>query len=567
MNLSHQFSRYCIKCILLMLVFNLTSVAIQAQSYVESKYQYLYGSGTDDEDVRMVHLDNGDLITMYNANNNLYLQRTDPDGNIKWLKRYIASNAILEGLDMDVVGKNVVIGAYKGNPPFTPHFYFAVRLLDGAIQWQRQVNISINDPNIQGTIDLIRATIDGGFVIMHTSSSISMIKCNSYGIPQWARRYPCYSTVDPPHSTSVEQDIYGNYVVSIVHGHIEDGWDFEGVGSILTMDSNGIREWSGSIVHDDGRLSPRHAHRLYNGRVVWIGDILLTDALGDIFFLRLSPSGSIEVNKEYSSSAGLLRVATHKAMIKNNVVNYSIGGTVDDDPYFARLNYFGTLYSGDRVDPFNGYTESTSVIARLKGNRTALAGTTNHVQGSGIDVFVDKLQGYGDDCNTANFSFNSHPGEITLPADLFNFNTYTVDNVYYNNVNYMYAISPFPSSDQLCFIEGYYNDGGGGPYPQEGIKDTKFDGNIWDDEASATSETKIILYPNPAKQFVELNVVEGNAIPQHIEIYSLTNQLIRQERLESNSIDISNIDAGTYFIKISDRNHQLISTEKLIKIE
>ncbi|WP_461631737.1 S8 family serine peptidase [Labilibaculum euxinus] len=72
------------------------------------------------------------------------------------------------------------------------------------------------------------------------------------------------------------------------------------------------------------------------------------------------------------------------------------------------------------------------------------------------------------------------------------------------------------------------------------------------------------LYPNPAKDFVTL-YIQGN-IQSKVRISSLTGKTIQILTLdqESNSIDISNLPSGMYFISIEDGDE--IISKKLIKL-
>ncbi|MDQ1769254.1 S8 family serine peptidase [Labilibaculum sp. A4] len=72
------------------------------------------------------------------------------------------------------------------------------------------------------------------------------------------------------------------------------------------------------------------------------------------------------------------------------------------------------------------------------------------------------------------------------------------------------------------------------------------------------------LYPNPAKNFVTL-YIQGN-IQSKVRISSLTGKTIQILTLdqESNSIDISNLPSGMYFISIEDGDE--IISKKLIKL-
>ncbi|GGG47434.1 hypothetical protein GCM10010976_18570 [Bizionia arctica] len=70
----------------------------------------------------------------------------------------------------------------------------------------------------------------------------------------------------------------------------------------------------------------------------------------------------------------------------------------------------------------------------------------------------------------------------------------------------------------------------------------------------------ITTFPNPTKNELTIN---SNLIIESIKIYSTTGRLVLNTKLQSNKIDLSNLNSGIYFIKFQSQNKTI--TKKIIK--
>ncbi len=77
---------------------------------------------------------------------------------------------------------------------------------------------------------------------------------------------------------------------------------------------------------------------------------------------------------------------------------------------------------------------------------------------------------------------------------------------------------------------------------------------------SINIQSKIILYPNPTTGVL---TIQSNTILVQIEIYNLLGQLV-ESNTNQNTIDISSVSQGIYFIKIMDENGN-IGSQKVVK--
>ena len=103
------------------------------------------------------------------------------------------------------------------------------------------------------------------------------------------------------------------------------------------------------------------------------------------------------------------------------------------------------------------------------------------------------------------------------------------------------------------------------------VHNTEFT-NIFD-EPSAVDPGKVaedlLLYPNPARDYVRLS---GNALPTgelQIRIFNSTGQLVKSLKLSNNSdhvnINISDLNKGAYHLLLENKGNRLYS--KLLKSE
>ncbi len=85
--------------------------------------------------------------------------------------------------------------------------------------------------------------------------------------------------------------------------------------------------------------------------------------------------------------------------------------------------------------------------------------------------------------------------------------------------------------------------------------------SIGPDAIDFKSHPKIKIYPNPAIDFVS---IESNASPLTVEFIDKFGHLVLQSK--QSTIDISILKGGSYFLKVSDVNSDILLIEKLIVI-
>jgi hypothetical protein len=77
---------------------------------------------------------------------------------------------------------------------------------------------------------------------------------------------------------------------------------------------------------------------------------------------------------------------------------------------------------------------------------------------------------------------------------------------------------------------------------------------------------EIVLYPNPATDFIKLKIVNYEVQNLRYQLYDINGSLLQDNKIVGNetSIVMSNYVSATYFLKVTD-NNKVIKTFKIIK--
>ena len=79
-------------------------------------------------------------------------------------------------------------------------------------------------------------------------------------------------------------------------------------------------------------------------------------------------------------------------------------------------------------------------------------------------------------------------------------------------------------------------------------------------ESLADNVGKIILFPNPASEYIELKLPSGYSPVSMLKVYSISGAVIDQQAFPTNSLllkyDISKLNSGIYFIEINAQSRK-----------
>jgi hypothetical protein len=78
---------------------------------------------------------------------------------------------------------------------------------------------------------------------------------------------------------------------------------------------------------------------------------------------------------------------------------------------------------------------------------------------------------------------------------------------------------------------------------------------------------EIIIYPNPATEFIKLKIGNYEVENLRYQLYDIRGSLLQDNKIVDNETNIvmSNYESATYFLKVTD-NTKLIKTFKIIKL-
>lgn len=79
-----------------------------------------------------------------------------------------------------------------------------------------------------------------------------------------------------------------------------------------------------------------------------------------------------------------------------------------------------------------------------------------------------------------------------------------------------------------------------------------------------SQRTELKIFPNPASDYINISTIENS----EIQIYNSTGQLVLSQYVSpvNNQLDISVFPAGVYFVNIINKNAQVLSKSKFLKL-
>jgi hypothetical protein len=255
------------------------------------------------------------------------------------------------------------------------------------------------------------------------------------------------------------------------------------------------------------------------------------------------------------------------------------------------------------LDCFVGRFNGIIVAFKNKGNANTpfmekLIGSDNPFSSVSVDgnpniAFVDLDKNGMDDVffggNDGDLRFYIGSGCVPLPVEMVYFNAkaeYQVSILEWmtateknNEGFYIERSADGKNWESLDFVQGAGTTNNQQTYtyiderPAVGsnyyrLKQVDYDGEFeYSDVRVVEFEGKKVsvdVYPNPVQDFLNINI-DGQVEEVMVSIFSVSGQLIRQENLSetNNSINLNELDAGLYFIKIEGQNINVF--QKIIK--
>jgi hypothetical protein len=270
------------------------------------QHQYDYGLGDDDRGHGVWQTSDGGYIIAGQTwlihgsfgNYDMYVVKTDMNGNVQWKKVFYREN---EGADVALAVQQLsdggyIIGGFTQSSSWASYIIRTDSL--GNVVWS-----NIYPGAWQSECYDIQATPDGGFILTGTETSFEtdgdllIIKLDANGNLVWKK---IYGTEDAEQGESIQQLQDGGYIIGGMSTHGAGGYDMYVVRTNSTGDSLWSRIIGGS--GDDRAfsiVSPQAGSYLVTGWAWSYGQ-----GLGDVYLVKLNESitGNIEINSVPKSS-------------------------------------------------------------------------------------------------------------------------------------------------------------------------------------------------------------------------------------------------------------------------
>ena len=173
----------------------------------------------------------------------------------------------------------------------------------------------------------------------------------------------------------------------------------------------------------------------------------------------------------------------------------------------------------------------------------------------GCIVYKNVFAEWQPDSPIATFENGNSQGQANTVVREFSFTTPSTPGTYRVRLTMAWAFGPI-----LSFYGGPVggpSDPGVGPYSEIEIVVQDIT------DVPEINRGNMMVYPNPANHHFSIEGLQTGVI----EIFNATGQIIKTNQINKHKsdIDISKLPGGIYFLKVSDEEENLFSTEKLIK--
>jgi hypothetical protein len=464
------------------------------------------------------------------ASENLYLVKTNSNGDTLWTKAFGGNN--IEGnasVQQTFDGGYIIVSGTRSFGAGNGDVYLIKTDLNGVIQWTKTYG-GINGDGAYS----VKQTIDGGFIIAGSTNSsgsgnsdVYLIKTNTMGAPIWQKIYGG-SNIDV--GTSVQQTIDQGFIINGRTNSFGAGnYDFY----VIKTDLSGDTLWT----------------KAYGG---------MNDEFG--YSIIQTDSGYIASGFTKSFGAGLEDIYLIKMDTAGNLIwSKTIGGTdTDVAPSIQQTTDGGFILSA--------YTQSFGVglhdACLIKINQVGDTLWTKTFGGTNMDNGFSAVQtmdgGYVLAGNTKSFSTSE---------DAYLIKTDSSGNSGCNKQHSTNMVIGIPATIVTFPIDYVYSFSG-----SSGTTTTIVDcGAIIIDPCLSVGINEGLnikinnIFPNPFS--TETNIqIDRNLNDATLTVYNSYGELIKTiKNISGNTIKLNsgNLINGVYFIRLSQDN-KILSTEKLI---
>ena len=318
----------------------------------------------------------------------VYLIKTDPNGNSQWEKTYGGSrddggNSVQQTAD----GGYVIVGGISYD--FLRYKVYLIKTdPNGNIQWEKTFGGNYNDVGYS-----VQQTADGGYIIVGDSRSfegddpdVYLIKTEPNGNSQWQKKFGGSSD---EWGWSVKQTLDGGYIIA------GETWSFGAGGGdayLVKTDSNGNSQWQKTFggSDDDGGYSVQQAA---DGGYIIAG---WTDSFGagseNVYLIKTDPNGNLQWQKTVGGSFWDYGYSVQQTIDEGYVIagyTHSFGAGFDD-VYLIKLCSDGTLAGDLNCNSIINFEDVAILVSQWLQPRSILYPPADiYGTGDGIVNFFD----------------------------------------------------------------------------------------------------------------------------------------------------------------------------------
>ena len=302
----------------------------------ETLWTRTYGGTSADYGVSMQRtLDAGYIIAGYTSSSgagawDVYLIKTDADGDILWTKTYGGSADDRGYSVQQTVDEGYIIAGYTSSLGAGDYDVYLIKTdADGDILWTKTYGGTADDRGYS-----VRQTLDAGYILTgYTSSSgagswdVYLIKTNTNGDILWTMTY---GGEDADFGQSVEQTVDGGYVVAgYTYSFGAGAWDVY----LVKTDASGIPIWTKTLGGADWDIGLSVKQTSDGGYIVTGYTGSFGAGHNDVYLVRTAADGTTLWTRTYGGMWWDVGVSVQQTSDGGYIVTgytYSFGAGLDD---------------------------------------------------------------------------------------------------------------------------------------------------------------------------------------------------------------------------------------------
>lgn len=537
---------------LLIFLLGISSLKVYTQcSSTVTTFQKAYGGSGNERAHSIQKTSDGGYVvagetTSYGAGDkDIFVLKIDVNGVEQWTKTY-GSTFADDGFSITIKQTSdlgfIVSGSTNGFGAGSYDDSYIIKINNtGTVQWEKRISGSswdrFRDVVELSTGDFLLTGDDGSYSAGNLDAHV--VKISSTGNLIWIKNL---GTSFREHSQSIIELPNGNYLLS---GNTCDNSSSNAAYPFIIKTTNsGTVIWGKEYNISTFFTDINETIMLNDGNLLNIGETRSSDlANHDIFLLKTDTNGTVIWSKKYGGTGNDIGVNIREKTNGELIIS-AFTGSFGNANQLLLINtdasgnaIWSKTYGGSSNDELDWWGKPMELLTT---NEIIIAGGTMSYGAGNEDVYIVKTNECGESyCNEQTVTLTT----TSLSVTDSNFNVLTTSGGSLVNTNSIVNTISF-AENVLC------------------------DSNLVSVNTIIEVNKNLIVYPNPTFDYLNVKINKGFEI-QNIEIYSVTGQKVDTKSIdktgESIKIDISNLNEGFYFLKVSGKD-KIMETSKFFKM-